>query len=202
MGLYNDLSRREHNERVDVAEQYFHWLCSKIGVEREGNTYRVLAHRLHSIDYKWFVENDDNRGEDGMKFRELFIEDQGLGFSEWNVLNSKPCSVLEMLIGVSTRMGDMLDSTDEDDHFGIRKWFWELINNLELTYYTDGLYYSSDSRRHLKVEEIIQTLLDRSYGRNGVGGLFPLRFPRGDQRKVELWYQMDAYIRERYSGDF
>jgi len=202
MGLFNEISRKEHTEKVNIADQYFNWLCSKIVVEREDNTYRVLACRLHSIDYSWFVENDDNRGEDGMKFRELFIEDQGLGFAEWSVLNSKPCSVLEMLIGISTRMGDMLDSADDEDYLGIKRWFWELINNLELADYTDALYYSPRAGRHVKVEEIIDTLLNRSYGRNGVGGLFPLRFPRGDQRKVELWYQMDAYIRERYSGDF
>jgi hypothetical protein len=29
-----------------------------------------------------------------------------------------------------------------------------------------------------------------------VGGFFPLTHPNDDQRKVEIWYQMNAYLDE------
>jgi hypothetical protein len=34
----------------------------------------------------------------------------------------------------------------------------------------------------------------RTYEPNGVGGFFPLENPNEDQREVELWYQMSAYV--------
>jgi hypothetical protein len=36
----------------------------------------------------------------------------------------------------------------------------------------------------------------RLYTTSGYGGLFPLEEPKEDQRKVEIWYQMMAYLGE------
>ena len=33
---------------------------------------------------------------------------------------------------------------------------------------------------------------------NGTGGLFPLKRPRVNQRRVEVWYQMSEYLMENY----
>ena len=41
-------------------------------------------------------------------------------------------------------------------------------------------------------------MLAREYSDNGHGGLFPLKNPKKDQRKVEIWYQMTEYINENY----
>jgi hypothetical protein len=34
--------------------------------------------------------------------------------------------------------------------------------------------------------------------KSGLGGMFPLEDPREDQRAIEIWYQMMAYINENY----
>jgi hypothetical protein len=39
--------------------------------------------------------------------------------------------------------------------------------------------------------------VNREYDPDGRGGLFPLDGTHANQREVELWYQMQAYIIER-----
>jgi hypothetical protein len=40
-----------------------------------------------------------------------------------------------------------------------------------------------------------QRVINRTYGPDGSGGLFPLHKPHIlDQRRVELWYQMQYYL--------
>jgi len=39
-------------------------------------------------------------------------------------------------------------------------------------------------------------LIWRDYHADGRGGFFPLTNPDTDQTKVEIWYQMNAYVTE------
>ena len=48
------------------------------------------------------------------------------------------------------------------------------------------------------VADAMAAIIWRTYDSNGYGGLFPLRNPREDQRKVELWYQLNAYLLEQF----
>jgi hypothetical protein len=47
-----------------------------------------------------------------------------------------------------------------------------------------------------QVEEILHTLIWRTYDPDGTGGFFPLTRPQFDQRTIEIWYQMNAYSME------
>jgi hypothetical protein len=100
------------------------------------------------------------------------------------------CSVLEMLIGLSRRLA--FEEEGEP-----RGWFWHLIENLELRHFTDRHYSSGESWCFNHVDEKLDCLLDRHYEYDGSGGLFPLHNPLEDQKDVELWYQMSAYLLER-----
>lgn len=136
-------------------------------------------------EFVWFVPNDDNRAEDGRYLRCEFIEDQGLEEADvdpdWLGMG---CSFLEMLVGLSRRLSFLGDGEARD-------WFWHLVNNLGLRY--------NDRRRFPDevVEEVLDNVIWRTYEPNGDGGLFPLRRPDRDQRDVELWYQLNAYLLER-----
>jgi hypothetical protein len=70
-------------------------------------------------------------------------------------------------------------------------WFWEFLENLDLSGFDD-----SEEIDPADVAEILDRFIWRTYNRNGEGGIFPLKNPRSDQRDVELWYQLAAYIRE------
>jgi hypothetical protein len=65
------------------------------------------------------------------------------------------------------------------------------MDNVELKQYNDRRSYREDT-----IQDVLDTIIFRTYKYDGRGGLFPLREGKEDQRRVELWYQMCAYILE------
>lgn len=155
----------------------------------EDRSYFLLAKKLYGKDFYWSVPNDDNRGMDGQRLREDYLREN-------NVTGriTGQCSMLEMLIALASRMSAMLEeSYDSDKTFNC---FWEMLQNCELEKFTDDTYDEFGGSR--MVDYILTNILERSYKRNGKGGLFPLKYNKKDQRKVEIWYQMCEYIIENY----
>lgn len=182
----------------EVREDYFQWLCGLVGISTPGHSYWSLGRELHKKVFYWTVPNDDNRAEDGKKLREEFFEETSSKYhSPDNYMDclDEPCSVFEMLIGLSDRIQDILfDPSNED---GTTEYFWVLIRNLGLEVFTDEDF--SDRMGPYGVNLILEKLLERDYDWKGNGGLFPLRHAQKDQRKVEIWYQMSSYINENYT---
>lgn len=135
---------------------------------------------MYSKKFVWFIPNDDNRLEDGLDLRYEFVAERRIfADPEWMSLD---CSFLELLIGLARRL-----AFEGEGHPHV--WFWHLVDNLELTKCTDDRRYSRQ-----RVETILDDVIWRTYEPTGRGGLFPLRYPHDDQREVELWYQMQAYL--------
>jgi len=175
----------------EVRNEYFQWLCDVIYINQEEHSYWFLAKALHKKEYFWTVPNDDNRGMEGKKLRNLFASE--LGYHPKDFLE-RPCTMLELIVGLAKRFEDsMLDTSGEDR---IARWFWELMENCGLDKYTDEAYIDLDGP--IKVDEILNKILERTYKRDGRGGLFPLKESKKDQRKVEMWYQMCSYLLENY----
>lgn len=65
------------------------------------------------------------------------------------------------------------------------------MDNLGISRYSDDQKIPAE-----KIEKILDTVINRKYKRNGLGGFFPLKHADRDQRKVELWYQLNAYVLE------
>lgn len=165
-----------------VDELYFGWLClhNINGAEQ----YQTLLKILHCKEYVWTVPNDDNRIEDGRALRREFIEHSNVEGVDPSWL-SLGCSMLELLIGMSRRLQFMTEESPSD-------WFWEMLTNVGLNFY--------DDHQHIPLNHVDDTLdqvIWRTYRHDGRGGLFPLEFPEADQRRIELWYQMAAYVLER-----
>jgi hypothetical protein len=70
-----------------------------------------------------------------------------------------------------------------------------MINNLGLMEVDDAAYSEEWARSY--VDAAVGTLVERRYSYSGDGGLFPLDYPEEDQRGIEIWYQMSAYLAER-----
>lgn len=171
-----------------VEERYFEWLYSQVANPDLRNKYRShwsLAKQLHKKEFVWIVPNDDNRVADGKDLRRYFVDEVGGGYpsQEWF---EQGCSMLEMLIALSHRLA--FETDDEP-----RIWFWHLIATLDLEQYNDRDYNEEAERR---IDEALERVIWRTYAPDGRGGLFPLRDPKEDQRKVELWYQLSAYLLE------
>ena len=170
-----------------LDELYFKWLygqaCS-VRAQNPSRTYWKLLRLLFTKEFIWLVPNDDNRVVDGIELRYEFLEENGYDEVDPDWLNLG-CSMLEMILGLARRL------SFEDD--GEAKfWFWELMENLELDQYADSKTIPKDV-----VDDILDRVIWRNYKPDGTGGLFPLKNAEQDQRHIELWYQLSAYLLER-----
>jgi hypothetical protein len=122
------------------------------------------------------VPNDDNRARDGLDLRRRFERETSIMLPDLG-----ECTMLEFLVALSIRLNETVYDYNDPDR--VSDWFGELIDNLEVD--------------RKSIDEIFQCLNGRTYDYNGGnGGLFPLENPREDQREIEVWYQMMAYLRE------
>lgn len=176
----------------DVNQDYFHWLCEMVGIEGEEKSYWLLAKDLHRMPFYSLVPHDENRALDGMSLRDEYLEE--VNCPKYLRIDLGECTMLEMLIALSRRIDyEMSDSKVVSDD--TRKWFWEMLDNLGLTAYSDDRYVDIGGLDD--VDEVLERLVERDYSRDGRGGLFPLRRPVEDQRNVEIWYQMSSYLLEK-----
>jgi len=165
-----------------IEGEYFNWLCAKVLPFRL-NQYFDLMRILYQTEYVWTVAGDRNRWEDGCELKRYFARQMHVRPAPgWF---SEPCSVLEMLIALADRAYFQTDRSAKD-------WFWEFMGNLMLGDY-----------RHVTVsdipviEEVLQTFIWRTYEFSGHGGIFPLTYPKRDQRTIEIWYQFGDYLEDR-----
>ena len=172
-------------------KKYFIWLCNLVGVSRSKRRLRNWAWVLHQTDFIDLVPNDDNRAGDGKKLREVFST---VTRSSAN-LGNDPCSILELLIGLAIRIEHVLGTPETYDQTD--RWFWEMVRNLGLILYQDDDLDESSKRK--QNEEILGRFVRREYTDLGKGGLFPLKWAREDQRRVEIWYQMMVYLDQFHS---
>lgn len=169
-----------------LDELYFVWLYGQVGSVNEKNpsrSYWRLLKLLHNKEFVWLIPNDDNRAADGCDLRREFCSQEGIYNVDPNWMGLG-CSMFELLIAMSRRLAFQDDGTPD-------RWFWCLIENLELEVYNDNTRPADR-----KIGHILDRVIWRTYRKNGVGGLFPLKQAREDQREVELWYQMSNYLLE------
>lgn len=169
-----------------LDELFLKWLYSQVAdpkIHDPSLTYWKLLRHLYTKEFVWLVPNDDNRLEDGKDLRLEFIHSQGIEDAEigWIEIG---CSVLELMLGLARRLSF---EADGEPYY----WFWQLVENIGLIRFNDRRMYP---RR--RVDNILDDVILRQYDADGQGGFFPLRDPPEDQRQVELWYQLSAYVLE------
>lgn len=174
-----------------LDETYFVWLYSQIAsikLQNPARTYWTLARQLYTKEFVWFVLNDDNRAEDGKDLRAQFLEARDIHNPDpvWMDLG---CSMFEMLIALSRKLSF---EDDQEPKF----WFWQLMENLGLQEYNDRQYSWDHAEAEKIVDETLDQVIWRYYSFDGRGGLFPLQVTMEDQRNVEIWYQLQAYLIE------
>ena len=179
-----------------IRYDYFDWLCDKVRDSSCDKSYLMLLKDLHNIPFMAVLELDNNRAEDGKYLREEYAMYEAHSINALRAIESADCSVLEVLISIAERIRFELTSTDTKEDDNISKYFWTMIHNLGLDIFVDENY--TDNGSSAAIFEIVASWLDRTYSYDGEGGLFPLRNPDYDQRDVEIWYQMQAYLEENY----
>ena len=160
--------------------RYFRWLLRKIRYDPNIDCDVGDLKLLFNTEFTYKCANDDNRASDGIELRYRFDKDY-IHDDDW------PCSVLEMMIALADRC-DKNIMGEPGDPDNTAKWFWVMMNNLDMATTKEDL------------EIIVKKMLDRKYDRDGFGGLFPLKYPNEYQRNVEIWFQLCAYLDENYTA--
>lgn len=183
--------------RTPLEEAYFTWLCSfvaSVTSRDKRHTHVRLLRKLHQTPFVYFVPNDENRAMDGLYLREDFLadSDEYVADVDWMAME---CSFLEMLIALAQRADFETDPGVVPD--GIKGWFWIILANIGVQKYTDAAFMDGDANFiEEDIENILSVVNNRLYNRSGEGGLFPLSYARKDQRKIEIWHQLSAYLLE------
>lgn len=177
-----------------LTNLYFEWLSAQVGQTLETDpekSYWFMLGKLHSEKFVARVSYDENRADDGLSLREEFVSMYENGPVNPAIF-SEPCSMLEFFVALSRRYDFLIYDSATGDR--TVECFWKMLHNLGLDGLTDEEYYPANGPDI--VGETCARLVSRRYARDGSGGIFPLKRPKEDQRKVEIWYQMNAYILE------
>jgi hypothetical protein len=172
---------------TQLDDLYLGWLYDQTGLNKRGRyrTYYKLIRQMHSKEFVWVPQRDSSRAEDGKELRWEFVRSAGIPKVQAAWLY-EPCTVLEMVVALARRLAFLTDGE-------ARAWFSQLLFNLGATDYND-LNFDGYIQA---IDEKLERLVWRTYQPNGEGGLFPLHYPASDQRSVEIWEQMNAWLLER-----
>lgn len=160
-----------------TKDEYFHELCDLALARDTDVSYEKLMRELFDREFRWTHPMDVNRANDGIDVRRTYLDHY-----------HAPCNWLEMLIGISRRI-EFIQGGNAS------YWFWEIIQNMELDSVRDDEIFRTSIDFIRNTLEIVE---NRTYSKDGYGGLFPLKNPHEDQRNVEIWYQMQAWLMENY----
>jgi len=161
-----------------LTVRYFDWLYEQVN----RGDYLKLCAWLHNIPFQVEIELDANRVGDVDEMRRMFMSHHDTYYGD---LHLPDATIFEILVVMAQKANFMTNGP-------VTAWFQRFIDNLGLGRYVDD-GFESHSRQ---VDRIIGHFNNRTYRPDGQGGLFPLTRPAADQRRIELWYQMGAYLRE------
>lgn len=174
---------------LSIQEAYFYWLYEQVFDPQpdDRENYFTVCGIMHQVIFRDMVPHDSNRIAEAAGLRNGFVKFAGsVGPVEQAELMSPNASVFEVLVALTDRAQFIVP-------LGRKTWFRVFIEKLELYKWND-LYCGR--RSTFPIERAIHIFNNREYQPNGLGGIFPLRYPKEDQRGVELWYQMGAYMTE------
>lgn len=168
------------NERTNFI--YRDWLVRKV---KDGSKYQWMLWELFTKEFIWLIPNDDNRRADCWDLRYAFRDEKGE-----NIYELIPYStMLETVVALSRRL------EFQARNGSAREWALILLENIELTKYKGHITKQDKTI----IDGILDRVIWRQYEPSGLGGFFPLAWPTEDQRKVEIWYQMSAYLQEQFT---
>ena len=179
----------------ELEHVYFEWLYRLVCDDRYGvsdrTSYRRLLSYLHEEPFQYENKHphDEARARDGIDLRYEF------GYQERipeiviaQELDTRKCSVLEMMVALCRRCEDTAFDPRIGDRLG--QWFWGMLDSLGLAGMNDHDY---DTRT---AQDILSDFQNNNYAHNGEGGLFTLHGTDEDVRDHELIWQMMHYLNE------
>lgn len=163
---------------MDIWNYYLDWITDNYipGINSVRSRKKLLLTLLNT-EFIPVLENDENRIEDAKDIRYQF----------GHLMVSHRIGVLEIMVALANRAEQ---SIMRDDDIGNRTtyWFMMMLRSLGLEDMTDEVF------NERVVNCILDSFIKREYAPNGSGGLFTVRPPHRDMRKLELWDQLCLYL--------
>lgn len=159
-----------------VDTEYYQWLLDQIDYY-EGDGFDEALEIMFETPFEWDIPNDDNRAEDGIGLRAIFMEEEN-----WHTepLFEKECNTLEMFVALAMRIENDIMWDGETDRTS--EWFWIMIRNMGI-------------KRGDLPGYVYGKLEDFMHHRGGVTP-FPLR--EKGKKACEIWFQAQQYLMEKY----
>lgn len=162
-------------------DRYFDWLIDLVNADDHLRFCRIMD----GLDFTYVLPLDENRVDDAFELRDIYTDETGCDHGR----NFTSCSLFEMLVALAYRCDrDIMYDADVGKRYSL--WFHLFIESLFMQYSYD--------MRDLSEEEIIdicEKFMNRDYNKDGSGGMFPVS-DRRDQRKVQIWMQMNLWLVE------
>ena len=182
------------------------------------DSYLKLLISLFETPFTWSVLHDENRAEDGLKLREIYINElEECGDEPHGIYEAGPdCTLLEMFLALAIRCGSEL-MYDPSVGEQVDRWFFMMMDNQKLNY-LDNNHWDEE-----RFNYICEHFCERKYGPNGEFCAFFVpengqimdknsqildknshKIDKNSQkwRKMELAYQMNYYIKWRFPEIF
>lgn len=185
--------RRNYEE---IKTEYLCYLMNRAGLIAEGSYgYFMLCKSLMEYHFLPVLTMDENRSQDCHMLRCDYAEEYDEDLVDiLDHICGEYGTMMELFVVLAEKMQyELADSEYEDS---ISKWFKELLQNCGLINAYNSCYEQPGFERD--VTDILDVINYRKYGWDGENGLFPLRWPKNDQRYSELIIQMNNYIEENY----
>ena len=147
--------------------------------------YRDLCEKLNEIPFHSDIQDDNNRVDDAIYFREETLDEH---------VDELP-SVLLVLVALLDRMSLILDN-----EYSIKDLLEECISNADLGWYSDDHTEKLPTWTN-RVDDEVERILDRDIDSNGERGWFPTQEYFGNQKKMSLWKQMNNYVMDGMIAD-
>lgn len=183
----------------DIIKQlYFEWLVGIVGETPTRQTFSKLCRELNAVIFFDKIDKDINRIKEALRLREDFIDNfyqRNQDIYNIEDILSGPTTVLEVIVALAVKIENdfMYDPIYGDQ---TSRWFQEMINNLGFGSFDDTVNFEPSIRNYIRT--VLLIFVNREYKRDGNGGLFPLKMAKDDQRRIEIWKQLLAYLNENY----
>lgn len=118
----------------DTTSQYFDWLRETVcgRWEPRNLSFHKLLAFLFQQDFIPSCEMDASRAEDGRDLRYRFAQEKSIPYAALNSATSgMPCSMLEMMVGLSIRIEEHIMADSEAGN-RVGQWFWSMVVSLGL----------------------------------------------------------------------
>jgi hypothetical protein len=172
---------------IEAERAYRDWLIQKVNTVED---YTYLLRELFNIEFYSFIKYDEDRGMDGLVFREDWANEVGYQGS----LDFGAANVLEVLLGIANRIEFQLFWTHYIDEWDDVRIFWDMIDNLGLI----DMYGTLSRYTFDEINENVTHFMNKEYFRHKKGNIFVLQDDPRDLRKLNIWTQMGLYVREKW----